>query len=161
MTVDFTTYTGIHTLLSFVGVASGLVLMFALFSSKRADGWAAVFFISAVATSVTGFGFQSAAFGPSHWIGVISLVVLAVAFLARYVFRLAGAWRWLHAAGVVVGLYFLVFVLIAQAFQKVPALHALAPTQSEPAFAIAELVATVIFAALAIFAAIRYRPLAG
>ncbi|MCC6946421.1 MAG: hypothetical protein IT539_01510 [Bradyrhizobiaceae bacterium] len=155
-----TAYGWIHTLLSFVGIASGLVVLYALFISRRADNWTTIFFVSAVATSVTGFGFQSAAFGPSHWIGVFSLIVLVIAILARYVFRLAGPWRWLYAASVVVAVYFLIFVLIAQAFAKVPALHALAPTQTEPAFAIAELVATVIFLMLAILAARRFRPMA-
>jgi uncharacterized membrane protein SirB2 len=90
-------------------------------------------------------------------VGIISLVVLAVAILARYAFHLAGAWRWIYVVGAVVGLYLNVFVLIAQAFLKVPALKAIAPTQSEPPFLIAQLVVMALFIALGIAAAKRFR----
>lgn len=111
-----------------------------------------------MATSVTGFGFPFDRFQDSHWVGVLSLVVLAAAILARYVFHFAGAWRWVYALGVVLSLYFLVFVGVAQLFKKVPALAAMAPTLSEPPFAITQLALTAIFVVLAIAAAIKFRP---
>jgi hypothetical protein len=92
-------------------------------------------------------------------IAAISLVVLAAATLARYGFHLAGAWRWIYAIGVVVALYFLAFVAIAQAFMKIPALRLLAPTQSEPPFAVSQLVLLIVFMVLATIAARSFRPL--
>jgi len=158
MFLDLSTLTWVHTLLSLVGIASGIVVLKGLLSSKRLDGWSALFLASALATSVSGFGFPFTHFLPSHWVGVISLVVLAVAILARYGLRLAGAWRWIYAASAVLALYFLLFVGVAQLFAKVPALRALAPTQAEPPFALAEGVVLVLFVVLTIAAAIKFRP---
>jgi hypothetical protein len=146
-----------HVLLSLIGLISGAVVLIGLLASKRLDGWAAVFLVSAVATSATGFVLPATHFGPSHWVGVISLAVLALAIVARYGLHLAGAWRRVYAVGVVLALYLLAFVGVAQLFIKVPALHALAPTQAEPPFAIAEAVVLVLFAALSVLAAIRFR----
>jgi hypothetical protein len=133
------TFTWVHTALSVAALISGLVVVVGLFSSKTLRGWTMFFLVTAIATSATGFGFPFQNFGASHWIGVISLLVLALAVLARYVLHYAGVWRWLYAVYTVIAFYFLVFVLIAQAFKKVPALAALAPTLSEPPFAIAQL----------------------
>ena len=155
--MNLSTFTWIHVALSLVGLISGLAVVIGLLAAKKLDGWTALYLASAVATSATGFGFPFERFGASHWISVVSLVVLAGAILARYVFHLAGAWRWIYVVGVVVSLYLLVFVAIAQAFLKVPALNALAPTQSEPPFAIAELGAMAVFVVLAIVAAKSFR----
>lgn len=157
MIFDLKTYTLIHVIISLVGIASGFVVMYGLLTGKRLNGWTALFLVTTVATSVTGFGFPLVHFGAPHWVGVISLIVLAVAILARYKFRLAGRWRWLYVVGAVVSLYLNVFVGVAQAFQKIPALRALAPTQSEPPFLLTQLVVIGIFIALAIFAAMRFR----
>jgi len=158
MISGLSTFTWVHVALSLVGLASGLVVVIGLLASRRLDGWTALFLASTVATSATGFGFPFERFLASHWVGVISLAVLLAAILARYVFHLAGAWRWIYAVGAVVALYFNVFVAIAQAFMKVPALNAMAPTLSEPPFAIAQAGALAIFAVLAIAAAIKFRP---
>ena len=158
MYLGLSTFTWVHTLLSLVGIVSGFVVVKGLFASQRLDGWTALFLASAVATSVTGFFLPADRFMPSHGVGVISLVVLAFAILARYGLHLAGAWRRIYAAGAVLALYFLVFVGVAQLFAKVPALHALAPTQSEPPFAIAEGAVLVLFVVLTIAAAIKFRP---
>jgi hypothetical protein len=158
MVLGLSTLTWVHTLLSLVGIASGLVVVKGLLSSQPLDGWTALFLASAVATSVTGFFLPAEHFMPSHWIGLISLAVLALAIVARYGLRLAGAWRRIYAAGAMVALYFLVFVGVAQLFAKVPALHALAPTQAEPPFAIAEGVVLMLFVVLTIAAAIKFRP---
>ncbi len=132
------TYTLIHVLIGLVGIGSGFIVLFGLLTAKRLDGWTALFLASTVATIVTGFGFPFDHLLPSHKVGILSLVVLAIP--ARYAFHLAGAWRWIYVIGAVFALYLNVFVLIVQAFLKVPALKAMAPTQSEPPFLIAQLV---------------------
>lgn len=158
MILGMSTFTFIHTALSLVALVAGIFVMIGLLGSKTLDGWTALFLATAVATSATGFGFPFDHFLPSHWVGVISLVVLALAILGRYVFHFAGAWRWVYAVGVVLALYLDVFVAIVQAFLKIPALTPLAPTQSEPPFAIAQGVALVIFVVLAIAAARKFHP---
>lgn len=152
-----TTFTFIHVLLSLVGICSGFVVMFGLLVGKRLDGWTALFLASTGSTSVTGFGFPFDHFLPSHGVGVISLLVLTVAILARYALHLVGAWRWIYVVGAVVALYLNVFVGIVQAFQKVPALKSMAPTQSEPPFLLTQLVVMALFVVLAIVAVIRFR----
>src|SRR5437899_2981129 len=157
------TFTLVHVLLSLVGIGSGFVVIFGLLTSKRLDGWTALFLATTVATSVTGFGFPFHRLLPSHIVGIISLVVLAVAILARYRFHLAGAWRPTYVVSAAVALYLNVFVLVAQLFAKVPGLKALAPTQSEPPFLIVQVIVLAAFIALTIRAAIRFRtePLVG
>jgi hypothetical protein len=134
-----TTYTFLHVLISLIGIGSGLVLMFGFIIGKRLDNLTAVFLTTTVLTSVTGFGFPFDHLLPSHILGIISLVVLAIAIPARYVFNLADSLRWIYVVGASMALYLNVFVLIAQLFMKVPALKALAPTQSEPPFLVAQL----------------------
>src|ERR1700693_3975177 len=132
MILGMTTFTFVHVMLSLIGIFSGFVVVFGLLAGKRLDGWTALFLVSTVLTSVTGFLFPFHRFLPSHGVGIVSLIVLAVAILARYAFHLACAWRPISAVTAVIALYLNVFVLIAQAFQKVPALKAMAPTQSQP-----------------------------
>ena len=151
------TYTLIHVLISLVGIVSGLVVVFGLLRGKRLDGWTALFLATTVATSVTGFGFPFDHLLPSHKVGILSLVLLAIAILARYAFHLAGSWRVVYVISAVVALYLNVFVGVVQAFEKVQALKALAPTQKEPPFLVAQLVVLVIFIALTILAAIKFR----
>src|SRR5258707_411547 len=138
-------------------VLAGFIVMFGLFAAKRLDSWTAIFLVSTVATSVTGFLFPFHRFLPSHAVGIVSLLVLAVAILARYAFHLAGAWRRTYAISAMIALYLNVFVLIAQGFQKVPSLKAMAPTQSEPPFLVTQLVVMVLFVVLTIAAARRFR----
>jgi hypothetical protein len=154
---DMTTLTLVHVVLSLIGIFSGFVVMFGLFATKPLEGWTALFLVTTVLTSVTGFLFPFHHFLPSHAIGIVSLIVLGLAILARYAFHLAGGWRRTYAVSAMVALYLNVFVLIAQAFMKVPTLKALAPTQSEPPFLVAQVVVMVIFVILTIFAAIRFR----
>src|SRR6266851_2351136 len=124
----------------------------------RADqsGWNGLFLATTVLTSVSGFGFPFDHLLPSHVVGLISLVVLAAAVAARYALRLAGPWRWIYVVESGIALYLNVFVLVVQGFEKVPALKALAPTQKEPPFLVAQLVVLLIFAALIILAAKRF-----
>jgi hypothetical protein len=154
------TFTLIHVILSLIGIVSGLVVLAGLIGAKRLPGWTALFLATTILTSVTGFGFPTDKLLPSHIVGIISLVVLAIALLALYVFHLAGHWRWIYVASAVIALYLNSFVGVVQAFQKLGPLHALAPTQSEPPFAIAQLVVLAIFIALGILAAIKFRPAA-
>jgi hypothetical protein len=151
------TYTLVHVVISLVALGSGFIVLFGLLTAKPLDGWTAFFLATTVATSVTGFGFPFEHFLPSHAVGILSLLVLALAIVARYPMRLAGRWRSVYVVSALVALYFNVFVAIVQSFLKVPALKALAPTQSEPPFLIAQLVALSVFAALTILAVIRFR----
>jgi hypothetical protein len=126
------TFTLVHVVLSLVGIGSGLVVVFGLLAGKPFGGWTALFLATTVATSVTGFGFPFDRLLPSHKVGIISLMVLAGALLARYAFGLAGASRLVYVFCALVALYLNVFVGVVQAFLKVPPLTALAPKQTEP-----------------------------
>ena len=150
------TFTLVHVLIGLVGIGSGFVVIFGLLAGKRLNGWTAVFLATTVATSVTGFGFPFDHLLPSHKGGILSLLVLAVAILARYVFDLTGAWCRLYVVSASVALYN-VFVGVVQAFEKVPALKELAPTQKEPPFLVAQVVVLVIFVVLTILATKKFR----
>jgi hypothetical protein len=150
------TYTFLHVLISLVAIGSGLVVMFGFLTGKRLDGLTAIFLITTVLTSVSGFGFPFDHLLPSHKVGIVSLIVLAVAIPGRYKFHLAGAWRWIYVIGATTALYLNVFVLVVQAFMKVPALKALAPTQTEPPFLVAQSLVLVVYLSLTILAAKRF-----
>jgi hypothetical protein len=152
------TLTVVHVLISLVGIASGLVVVCGLLTSRRVEGWTQLFLATTIATSVTGFFFPFHGFTPAIGVGILSLVVLTVAIFARYSFRLENSWRWIYAAAALTALYFNVFVLIVQSFQKIAALKALAPTQTEPPFLIAQAAALLIFLALGAGAVRRFRP---
>ncbi|MGA6951322.1 MAG: hypothetical protein WBP98_02140 [Candidatus Sulfotelmatobacter sp.] len=152
------TFTLVHVLLSLVGIASGLLVVYGMLRAKRFDGATAIFLVTTALTSLTGFLFPVEHILPSHVLGVISLVALAIAIPARYALRLAGAWRAIYVVSAVLALYLNVFVLVAQIFMKVPAAHALAPTGKEPPFLIAQVVVMVIFVVLGIFAVKKFRP---
>lgn len=151
------TLTLVHVVISLLGIGSGFVVVCGLLTGRRLQGWTTLFLASTVATSATGFLFPFERLLPSHKVGIVSLFVLALAILARYAFRMAGAWRWIYAVGAVVALYLNVFVGVVQAFQQVPVLHALAPTQSETPFLLTQLVVLLFFLALAVVAALRFR----
>ena len=125
--MTLSTFTLLHVVISLIGIGSGLVVLYGLFVGKRLNGITAIFLLSTVLTSVTGFLFPFEHLLPSHKVGIISLVLLAIAIPARYLFHLAGAWRSTYVVCAVMSLYLNCFVLVAQAFLKAPALHALAP----------------------------------
>jgi len=150
-------YTIVHVLISVVGIFTGLIVLFGMLAGKRLDGWTKWFLATTVLTSVTGFFFPFHGFTPAIGLGIISLLVLAVAIYARYPRQLAGHWRWIYVITAVVALYFNVFVSVVQSFEKISALHALAPTQTEPPFKFTQLVVLALFAVLTIIAAIRFR----
>jgi hypothetical protein len=150
-------YTIIHTLISLIAILTGFVVLLGLLARNRLDGWTRWFLITAVATTVTGFFFPFHGFTPAVILGIITVPILAITIYARYAKGLAGAWRWIYVVGALLTLYFNVFVLIVQSFQKVPALKAIAPTQTEPPFQIMQLIALVLFLILTILGIIRFR----
>jgi len=156
--MSIATFTLVHTVLSLVGIFAGLVVAGGLVTGTRLDRWAAVFMVTTVLTSVTGFGFPFDKVLPSHVVGIVSLVVLAAAIVADYVKHRAGAWRTTYAVGVVVATYLNVFVLVAQLFKRIPVLFLLAPTQSEPPFALTQGLVLVLFIWLGGTAVKGFRP---
>jgi hypothetical protein len=142
---DITTFTLIHVVLSLVGIFAGLVVAGGLVAGKRLDGWTGVFLVTTVLTNLTGFGFPFVVLMPSHIVGVLSLVVLAIVIVARYWKHLAGPWRGVYVVGAVLALYFNVFVLLVQLFRRLPALIVAAPTQKEPPFLVTQLVVLGLF----------------
>ncbi|HWG67994.1 MAG TPA: hypothetical protein VN692_01125 [Steroidobacteraceae bacterium] len=153
---DFTRF---HVILSLVGMVSGIVVVLAMLRAHVLPVMTSIFLTTTMATSVTGFLFPIAAFGPPEIVGVISIIILGLAMLALYVYRLAGSWRMIYVVSAVLALYLNVFVGVVQAFQKVPFFHALAPTQKEAPFAIAQAAVLLVFAALGAAAAKKFRPL--
>jgi hypothetical protein len=149
-------FTLFHVVLSLLGIASGLILVYGLMTGKRFDGWTAIFLLFTVLTSLTGFLFPFTHLLPSHVVGILSLLMLAVAIVARNPRRLEGAWRRIYVICAMVALYLNCFVLVVQMFLKLPALHALAPKGNEPPFLIAQLALLAIFVWLTIVAARRF-----
>jgi hypothetical protein len=158
--LSLSTYTIIHVIISLIAIATGFITVFSMLTGNRMARWTAIFLITTILTNVTAFGFPFDHFLPSHGVGAVSLVVLAVALFAVYVKHLAGAWRWIYVVSAIIALWFNVFVLIVQSFMKISTLKALAPTQSEPPFQIAQGAALVLFVVLAILAVRKFRPVA-
>ena len=154
--MSLSTFTLFHVVLSLLGIASGLIVVYGMLSGKRLDSWTAIFLVTTVLTSATGFLFPFKHLLPSHIVGILSLLVLAVAIVARYPRRLEGGWRRIYVICAMVALYLNCFVLVVQAFLKAPALHALAPKGNEPPFLIAQLALLAIFVLLTIVAARRF-----
>lgn len=153
------TFTILHVIITLIAIAAGFVVVIGMLGSKRLPGWTALFLLMTILTSVTGFMFPIHGFTPALGVGIISMVLLAIALLALYAKHLTGAWRWIYVVTAVTALWFNFFVLIVQSFQKISFLHVLAPTQSnEPAFLIAQSAALVIFLVLGALAAVRFRP---
>lgn len=148
-------FTLIHVLISLAGIASGLVVLYGFLTNKRLDGWTAAFLTTTALTSITGFLFPFKGVTPAIKLGVISLAALALAIVTRYALHLA--WRKTYVITACAALYFNVFVLVVQSFEKVPVLKALAPTQKEPPFATAQLAVLAIFVVLTVFAVRRFR----
>lgn len=160
MILGMTPFTFVHVLLSLVGIVTGFVVLYGFVAGWRKEGWTEVFLLSTLATSVTGFLFPFHGFTPAIGVGLVSVAILAVALAALYVYRLAGRWRGAFALASVAALYLNVFVLVVQAFQKLPALHALAPTGSEPPFAVVQGIVLVFFVTAGFLSVRRFRPLA-
>jgi hypothetical protein len=146
--IDTPTLALIHVVLSLLGIVAGLVVVGGLMAGVRLDGWTGLFLVTTVLTNVTGFFFPFQTLLPSHIVGGISLLILPVAIAARYRKLLAGPWRRILVVTSVTALYFNVFVLLVQLFQKFPFLIAVAPTQKAPAFVGTQLLVLALFVAL-------------
>src|SRR5215212_2596038 len=161
--MSLATFTMAHVVISLIAIVAGLVAMFGMLGSKRMPGLTAIFLLFTILTSATGFLIPPLLFDktlPSHMVGLLSLVLLAIACFALYGMKLAGAWRWIYALTALVSLYLNVFVLVIQSFLKVPSLHALAPgvPPAEPPFAVAQGIVLVFFVVIIIGAIRRFRP---
>jgi hypothetical protein len=156
--MSLATFTAVHVILSLIGIAAGLVVFWGMLGAQRLPGWTALFLATTVLTSVTGFMFPFKHFGGPHAFGVISLVALPVAILGLYTYKLAGSWRWLYVVCALLSLYLNVFVGVVQAFQRLAPLKRLAPTQSEPPFAVAQLLVLLLFVVFGVRAVKRFHP---
>jgi hypothetical protein len=162
--MSLSTFVTAHVVISLIGIAAGIIVMFGMLGSSRMPGLTAIFLLFTILTSATGFlipPLLSETLLPSHVIGILSLVLLAIACIALYGMKLSGAWRWIYVLTAVLSLYLNVFVLIIQSFLKIPALHALAPSvpPSEPPFAIVQGIVLLFFVIVIIGAVRRYRPM--
>ena len=158
--MSLSTFTTVHVIISLIAIVSGIVAMFGLLTSNRMPGLTAIFLLFTILTSATGFLFPFEKLLPSHMIGILSLVLLAIACIALYVMKLSGPWRWIYVLTALLSLYFNVFVLVIQSFLKVPALTALAPGNppAGPVFGVAQGIVLVFFVVTIIGVWRRFRP---
>jgi hypothetical protein len=145
MGLNIVTLTLVHVALSMLAIFAGLVVSGGFIAGRRLDGWTGVYLVTTALTNITGFLFPFTTFLPAHGVGIVSLLILPIVLWARYGKQLAGGWRGVFVAGVVLLLYLNVFVLVAQLFLRTPALIASAPTQSEPPFVVTQLATLVLF----------------
>jgi hypothetical protein len=157
--MSLATYTTVHVIISLVAIASGLIVLAGLLGGRLLGGWNGLFLVTTVLTSLTGFGFPFVKVTPGIIVGILSLIVLAIATFALYSRHLQGSWRRTFVITAMIALYFNVFVLVAQLFEHVPAIHALAPTQTEGPFKVAQLLLLILFAIFITGAAKKFRPL--
>ena len=155
--MSLATYTTVHVIISLIGIASGFLVLFGLLRGTLLTRWNSLFLITTVLTSVTGFGFPNTKVTPGIVVGILSLIALAIAIFALYARHLNGVWRATYVITAMIALYFNVFVLVAQLFEKVPAIHALAPTQTEAPFKIAQLLLLILFITFITAAARKFR----
>ena len=158
--MSLSTFVTVHVIISLIGIVAGIIVMFGLLGSNRMPGLTAVFLLFTILTSATGFLFPFEKLLPSHMIGIISLVLLAIACIALYGMKLSGAWRGIYVLTAMISLYLNVFVLVIQGFLKIGPLHALAPSvpPSEPPFAVVQGLVLLFFVIVIIGAARRFRP---
>jgi hypothetical protein len=152
------TFTIVHVALSLIGILSGFIVAFGMLVAKRPGGLTVLFLVTTAATSVTGFFFPFHGMTPGGVVGIVSLVILAIAVLALYGLHLAGPWRWIYAVTAMMALYLNCFVLVAQLYEHVPALHALDPTQSGAPFKITQLAVLVLFVVLSSAVTAKFHP---
>ena len=152
------TFLQIHVILSLIGIASGFIVLYGLLTGNPLSAWTAIFLVTTILTGITGFPLAPLGFTPARVVGIILLILLALAVVALYAFRLAGAWRSIYIVTAIMSLYLNVFVGVTQSFQKLSFLPPLAPTQSEPPFLIAQLAVLVIFIVLGVLAVRSFHP---
>ena len=148
----------IHVGLSLIGIVSGLIVLYGLLTGQALGGWTALFLATTILTSATGFPLAPFGFDPPRAIGILSLILLAIAVGAYYLFHLAGLWRWVYVVTAMTALWLNCFVLVFQGFLKVQALHDLAPTQSEPPFLVAQGAVLILFLVLGFLAVRKFHP---
>ncbi len=148
----------IHVALSLIALVLGLIVLYGLLSGEVLGAWTVLFLLGLILTSVTGFPLPPFGLDPPRMVGILSLILLAIAVLAIYAFRLRGPWRWIYVVTAMTALYLDAFVGVIQAFAKLTFLHSLAPTQSEPPFLIVQVIVLVIFVALGFLAVRRFHP---
>ena len=158
--MSLSTFTAFHVIISLIAIVSGLIVMFGLLGSNRRPSLTAMFLLFTILTSATGFLFPFDKLLPSHMIGIVSLLLLAIACIALYVMKLSGAWRWIYVLTAMIALYLNVFVLVIQSFLKLAPLHALAPSipPSESPFAVAQGIVLLFFVVVIIGAVRQFRP---
>ena len=154
------TFLEIHVALSLIGIVSGLVVLYGLLTGHALGGWTALFLGTTILTSVTGFPLPPFGLDPPRIVGIISLILLAAAVAAHSIFHLGGAWRWIYVVTALMALYLNCFVGVIQAFAKIPALHALAPTGSEPPFLVAQITLLVLFLVFGFVSVRKFHPAA-
>lgn len=153
----------IHVAISLIAIVTGIIVMFRMLSSDRVSGLTMTFLVTTILTSATGFiipPFIWDKFLPSQAIGILSLILLAVAWFALYTRQLAGMWRWVYVVTALVSLYLNCFVLVIQTFLKVPALHAIAPGEppAGPVFGAVQIIVLAFFAFMTFRAVKRFHP---
>jgi hypothetical protein len=150
----------IHVALSLIALVAGLIVLYGLLKGRAFGGWTALFLVTTILTSVTGFPLPPFGLDPPRMVGILSLVLLVIAVAGYYLFHLAGAWRWIYIVTAMAALYLDAFVGVIQAFAKIPPLHELAPTQSEPPFVVAQVAVLAFFVILGFLAARKFHPAA-
>jgi hypothetical protein len=160
--MSLATFTLGHVIISLIGIVAGILAMFGMLGSNRMPGMTAIFLLTTILTSATGFLFPFEGFKPSYAVGALSLVLLAIACIALYGMKLSGAWRGIYVVTALLSLYLNVFVGVIQSFLKIPALTAVAPGNppSGPVFGVVQGVVLVFFILMIIGAVRRFRPAA-
>jgi K+-transporting ATPase A subunit len=148
----------IHVALSLIGIVTGLIVLFGLMAGRALGGWTALFLVTTILTSITGFPLPPFGLDPPRMVGILSLILLAVAVIAYYGFHLGGPWRWVYVVTAMAALYLNCFVAVIQSFAKIPTLHRLAPTQSEPPFLAAQIIVLAFFLTLGFVSVRQFHP---
>jgi hypothetical protein len=151
-------FTYLHVYISLIAIGAGFIVVYAMIAAKRVPLLTAVFLFMTALTSLTGFLFPFKGVTPAIVLGLLSLVVLVIAIIARRRAKTSGMGRGTYVISSILALYLNFFVLIVQSFQKIPSLHALAPTQTELPFKLAQLITLIIVVAVTIVAIKKYRP---
>jgi len=126
-------FTVLHVVITLIAIAAGLIFFGALSSGRWLGFINGLFLDFTILTSVTGFLFPFKGVTPAIIFGVISIILLAIALLALYLFKIVGVWRRIYLVTALIAQWLNMVVLVVQSFQKIPALHALAPKGNEPA----------------------------
>jgi hypothetical protein len=152
------TFTYLHVYISLIAIGAGFIVVYSMIAAKRAPLLTAVFLFMTAMTSLTGFLFPFKGVTPAIVVGLLSLLVVVIAIIAHRRSQTSGIWRGTYVISSILALYFNFFVLIVQSFQKIPGLHALAPTQTELPFKLAQLVTLIVVIVLTTMAFKKYRP---